>query len=52
MIGTKEIIIVAFLIVLLFGARKIPELSKGIAEAIRHLRTAFSDEPQDITKKK
>ena len=43
-IGTKEIIIIAIVIVLLFGAKKIPELSKGIADAIKQLRGAFKDD--------
>ena len=43
-IGTKEIIIIAVVIVLLFGSRKIPELAKSVVEAIRHLRGAFKDE--------
>ena len=52
-IGTKEIIIIAGVIVLLFGAKKIPELTRGIAEAIKHLRYAFKDEPiKDIAEKK
>ncbi len=52
-LGTKEIVIIAAVIVLLFGSKKIPELTKGIAEAIRHLRGAFKDESnQDISKKK
>ena len=52
-IGGKEIIIIAVLIVFLFGAKKIPELTQGIADAIRHLRGAFRDEPgQDITSSK
>ena len=42
-IGSKEIIIIAILIILLFGAKKIPELTKGIAESIRHLRGSFKD---------
>ena len=33
------------LIVFLFGAKKIPELTSGVADAIRHLRGAFRDEP-------
>ncbi len=46
-LGTKEIIIIAAVIVLLFGSKKIPELTKGIAEGIRNLRKAFSDDSQD-----
>lgn len=48
-IGGKEIIIIAVLIVFLFGAKKIPELTSGIADAIRHLRGAFRDEPSADT---
>ena len=44
-IGSKEIIIIAILIVLLFGGKKIPELTKGLVEAVRNLRGAFKDEP-------
>lgn len=40
-IGTKEIVIIAAVLILLFGARKIPELARGITEAGRHLRDAF-----------
>lgn len=46
-LGTKEIIIIAAVIVLLFGSKKIPELTKGIAEGIRNLRKAFSDDSQE-----
>ena len=51
-IGTKEIIIIAVVIVLLFGGKKIPELTKGIADSIRHVRGAFKDEDTTDTKKK
>lgn len=44
-IGTKEIVIIAAVIVLLFGSKKLPELFKGIGEGIRHLRNAFKDTP-------
>ncbi|MBI5044649.1 MAG: twin-arginine translocase TatA/TatE family subunit [Candidatus Levybacteria bacterium] len=37
-IGTVEIVIVALLIVLFFGGRKIPEFIRGIAEAIREFK--------------
>ena len=49
-IGKTEIIIIAVVIVLLFGAKKIPELTKGVADAIRHLRGAFKDEPGNTDK--
>ena len=46
-IGTKEIIIIAALVVLFFGGKKIPELSKGIAESIRHIRDAVKGKPSE-----
>lgn len=56
-LGTKEIIIVAAIIVLLFGAKKVPELAKGIGEAVRHIRGGFKDdatgtETSEVMKKK
>ena len=42
-IGTPELIIVAIVVVLLFGGRKIPEFMKGIGEAIKEFRTASKD---------
>ena len=45
-LGTKEIIIIAVVLVLLFGAKKIPELAKSIVDAIKHLRGAFKEEEQ------
>ena len=52
-LGTREIIILAIILVVLFGGKQIPELAKGISEAIRHLRNSFSDEGSaDQTKKK
>ena len=43
-LGTKEIVIIAVILVLLFGSRRIPELAKGITDAIKHLRGAFKDD--------
>jgi sec-independent protein translocase protein TatA len=50
-LGAKELIIIAVILVLLFGAKKIPELASGIAEAIKNLRRGFKDDVADDTKK-
>lgn len=42
-IGTTEIIIVAIVILVLFGGKKLPELVKGIAAAIKEFRNAFKE---------
>lgn len=39
-IGTTEIAILAVVLIVLFGGRKIPELIRGMAEAIREFRKA------------
>lgn len=42
-LGTREIVIIAVVLVLLFGAKKIPQLAEGIGEAVKKLRHGFSD---------
>ena len=43
-IGITEIIVVAIVVLVLFGGKKLPELAKGIAEAIKEFRKAFRSE--------
>ena len=42
-IGTTEIIIVAVIILALFGTKKLPELVRGIAKAIKEFRSASKE---------
>ncbi|KKS95295.1 MAG: Sec-independent protein translocase protein TatA [Microgenomates group bacterium GW2011_GWC1_43_13] len=42
-IGTTEWIIIAVLVLLLFGGKKIPEFFKGIGEAVREFKKASKD---------
>ena len=42
-LGAREIIILAGILVLLFGSKKIPELARSMGEAVRHIRDGFSD---------
>ena len=41
------IIVIAAVLVLLFGGKKIPELAKGIGQAGRELRKGFNGEDDD-----
>lgn len=53
-IGATEIIIIALVIILLFGGKKLPELIKGIGQSIREFKkgsSGESDEPKDEPKK-
>lgn len=47
-LGTTEIIVIAVVLVLLFGARKIPDLMKGLGSGIKEFKKASSlDEDDD-----
>ena len=39
-LSTIEILLIALIILLLFGGRKLPELFKGIGESIKELKRA------------
>lgn len=39
-LGTGEVILIAFAILLLFGGKKIPELMRGIGKGVREFNTA------------
>jgi len=41
-LGSTELIIIAVVLLILFGGRKLPELGKGIGESIKELRKAFN----------
>ena len=42
-IGTTELLIIAAVILLLFGGKKIPEFVKGLAEAVKEFKKASKD---------
>jgi sec-independent protein translocase protein TatA len=44
MIGATEIIIIAIIILLLFGGRKIPELMKGLGRGMKEFKDAQKDD--------
>jgi len=42
-LGTTELIVIGVLILILFGAKKVPELMKGVGTGIREFKRASSD---------
>lgn len=46
-IGWGEILLVLAVIILLFGARKLPDLAKAIRRSGRELRGGFGDDADD-----
>ena len=47
-IGAGEIIIVALVILLLFGGKKIPELTKGLGKGVRSFKDGINDIEKEI----
>jgi TatA/E family protein of Tat protein translocase len=47
--GTTEIILIAGLLILFFGAKKVSELARNVGEAIKHIRGGFTDEVKKDT---
>lgn len=50
-IGLQELIIILVIVLVLFGGKKLPELSRGIGEAIKNIRNGFTSDTNDETKK-
>jgi len=48
-LGTPEIVLIAIVILVLFGAKKIPELMQGLGKGIKEFKKASSDIEKDIT---
>ena len=42
-IGAQELIIVAVVLLVLFGGKKLPEFGRGLGESIRELRKSFKE---------
>lgn len=49
-LGTGEIIIIALVVLLLFGGRKIPELMRGIGKGVRSFKEGINDVKEEINK--
>lgn len=43
MFGTQEIIIIAIVVILLFGAKKIPQLMRGVGSGIKEFKDGMKE---------
>jgi sec-independent protein translocase protein TatA len=46
-LGIWEILLIVVVIALLFGGKKLPELGKGLGQAIRNFKNAVKGEDKD-----
>lgn len=47
-IGTGEIIIVALVVLLLFGGKKIPELMRGLGKGVKSFKEGMNDVRKEL----
>ncbi len=47
-LGTSEVMIIMLVILLLFGAKRIPELAKGLGKGIREFKDATKEIKNEV----
>lgn len=49
-IGGSELFFIMFIVLMLFGSKKIPEIARGLGKGIREMKDAASGIEREITK--
>jgi len=49
-LGGQELILILLIVLLLFGAQKLPELAKGLGKGIKEFKKAQSEIEEEINK--
>ncbi len=47
-LGTGEILIIALIVLLLFGGKKIPELMRGLGKGVKSFKDGMNDVEKEI----
>ncbi len=50
-LGTGELLVIAVVVILVFGVNKIPQLGKGLGEGIRNFKSALNTDEEETKKK-
>ena len=48
-LGLPELLVILVIVVIIFGANRLPELGKGIGSAIKNFKNATTDPDDDVT---
>ena len=48
-VGPTELLLIVLIIVIIFGARKLPELGKSLGEGIKNFKKSISPKDKDET---
>ena len=52
-LGMQELLIILVIVIVLFGATRLPEIGKGVGQAIRNFKKGVSEPDEiDVTPKK
>ena len=49
-VGAPEIIIIALIVLLIFGGKKIPELMKGMGKGVKNFKDGMKDMDDELNK--
>ena len=49
-IGTPELLVIVFVILLLFGGKKIPELMRGLGKGVTNCKKGLNEVEEEINK--
>lgn len=50
-IGIPELIVILLIAVLIFGAKRLPEIGKGVGEAIQNFKSSMKDGKKEADQK-
>ncbi len=48
MLGTTEVVVIVLVVLVLFGAKKIPEFAKGLGKGLKEFKDAKNDIKETI----
>jgi sec-independent protein translocase protein TatA len=49
-IGIPEILLILLILLLLFGARRLPEIAKGLGKSVKEFKKGMKDVEEDVKK--
>lgn len=49
-VGAPEIIVIALIVLLIFGGKKIPELMKGMGKGVKNFKDGMKDMDDELNK--
>jgi len=48
-LGMPELLIILVIVLVIFGASKLPQIGKGLGQGIKNFKQATSDKPEEIS---